>query len=419
MTRWDRWPAKAALILFIIAHSQDVRPLLAPLSALVLAGFVFVRQGRWPRVAGKLLGLVAFLLAVSILNGSIGHDLVNYFRRNGGMFYTLSLLLLFLRATGEPGFTSTAMRLGFKITALLGAIYLFALKVTPLSIAGQPMLSPRHTILGLQNGKNPTAGLLGVFAVVGIVHFMRRERLTSRYWMDSFATALLALMVFFTQSRGYSLALGATVLYVLMGSRRRMLHSKLVVRALVALAVILFGSTLIAGRFSEPLDQDANVVTRLALWQRGLDRFAESPLTGFGVGSFEQTDFESEKVMPGVAVRTAGEYLPEIVRFDTEGGLHAHNVYFQLLSEVGLVGFVWFFGLFVGAWRRTRDRTAQGAMFRAMFVYIGIAGLTAGLTFVSPSIAWALMLLTAAAFHPSRRNPESSPERNRARSASA
>jgi O-antigen ligase len=402
---WERWTGKALLAFFVLAHMQDVNPFLAPISVVPLA-LTLTRSAARTRVpsVARWIGvysLLLYLLAISLLNGTVTGNPVTFFRQYGAVFYTVGLLALFLFLAAEQAFVRAAIRIGFIASVWIGAFYLVLLAGgLKVSIAGAPMIAPRGTLLGLQQGKNPSAGVLGAFAAIAVIHYLRREPLTRRRWFSTGGTGLLVFLTFYVQSRGYSLALVCAVLFALWDNRTvirlRTSAGVRLFRIAVLALVLLAGWTFISARFDGDLSRDANVSTRLDLWSRGLDRIEDSPLTGFGVGSFQQTGFASDGVLPMVSYRIDGVYLDEIRRLDVEGGLHAHNLYVQLLADSGVIGLVWFLSIPCLAFWKGRRRGIEGRELRTQFVYLAVAGVTGGLTMTSPAIAWPMMLLAAA-----------------------
>jgi O-antigen ligase len=136
--------------------------------------------------------------------------------------------------------------------------------------------------------------------------------------------------------------------------------------------------------------------------------FSISPLTGLGIGTFQQINIVVDKVIPGlVAVKTSGTYKEEVIRHSVEGGLHVHNVYLQLLVETGLVGTGLFLVFLVLPIRRgLPDKSSIHPVVRAdydtvlnlarfnkmlafyLLIFLAVTGLTSGYTLNSPTLAW-------------------------------
>src|SRR5205823_5212023 len=88
-------------------------------------------------------------------------------------------------------------------------------------------------------------------------------------------------------------------------------------------------------------DAVGDLAVRLEIWSRALQVMRDFPLTGIGMGSF----------------RSVAPALYPYVISDPEKVHHAHNLYLQIGTDLGLFGLVAFFGLVVmlmkgglGAW---------------------------------------------------------------------
>ncbi|MBU6451456.1 MAG: O-antigen ligase family protein [Cyanobacteria bacterium REEB67] len=79
--------------------------------------------------------------------------------------------------------------------------------------------------------------------------------------------------------------------------------------------------------------QDVSVTTRIKIWGRAIDAFKERPLTGVGPSHFPRITDIPEALVPG----------------HSSDLNHAHSNYFQILSTLGVIGFLAFaFLLFSG-----------------------------------------------------------------------
>lgn len=402
--RRARLPALLLPLLFVVAHAQDVQPALAPAALAPLALVSVVHPPRGPDAARLLVGAtVAFFVAVAAVNGTLaGVEGADFVRRYGAGLYSLVVFYVLLRLTSrDRELVPCLLRTGLLLGGLLAGAYLFAQFVRPFSLLGVELAREGHMV-GLLGAHNPTAAQLGALALVGLVGLLAHpgrpgagsRRAPWAWW----ATGLCLVGMLAARSRGYTLGLAVAVVYVLWTRRRSIPRTwSLPLHGMAAVGLVVTGALLLGSRFDSPLADDPNVITRFALWERASDLVARSPLTGLGLGAFQQQDLDTATVFPGaVAVRTGGEYLPQPIPLDDEGGLHSHNLYLQLLAEVGLVGTVLYLWPLVMAWRRAGPRQGPiGGTFRALFVYLGVAGLTAGLTMTSPTASWPLLATAA------------------------
>jgi O-antigen ligase/tetratricopeptide (TPR) repeat protein len=160
------------------------------------------------------------------------------------------------------------------------------------------------------------------------------------------ATATMLMAMGMTQSRGGVLSSlgGLAVGALALGAWRRQLTLRRVAIgavALAALALLWLQSPQMMARFGG--EMQLTPYSRPSLWRETLVMARDFPLFGVGLGNFEW-------LFP--------RYQPEGTRtyFD-----RAHNDYFQLLVESGVLGtvcFAWLFARFVGLLRR-RVRDAQ------------------------------------------------------------
>ena len=168
------------------------------------------------------------------------------------------------------------------------------------------------------------------------------------------AASLVALIV--TQSRGALLALlgGAALLALLewIASRRWWLP---------ALLVMAIGLGLLAGPFVEralPPPDSKDMLTldgRRPIWEAAIRMIGRAPLSGVGLGNFKTASARDATDVS--AVGPPGSF---------RGAEHAHNLFLQVASDLGLVGlaaFVALYGLGLrSAYRAWRDGGGALAM---------------------------------------------------------
>lgn len=151
-----------------------------------------------------------------------------------------------------------------------------------------------------------------------------------------------------TQSRGGLLALGVISLLMLVSFKG--ITKKIKLALLVGVGLLLLAapdaywdrmSTLL------DMDEDYNMVSdtgRKAIWTRGWGYFKDNPWTGVGAENFM------------IAERTLGYDVQVGLRV---GGAVTHNSFLQILSETGLPGFLFWFGMIVSGFfgiRRSQRR---------------------------------------------------------------
>jgi O-antigen ligase len=154
------------------------------------------------------------------------------------------------------------------------------------------------------------------------------------------AIAVLSVAALFeTGSRSGAIALGAALVVGVMVAGRWRLATFL---GSIALALVVV-TTFVAFAPAEIRERIAVVTPgevpaiegRTTIWQVGARMVEDQPLRGVGVGNFQAVSGEYA-IEPGLAART------ELVIDDPQV---AHNVYLQVLAELGIVGLALFVGL--------------------------------------------------------------------------
>jgi O-antigen ligase len=207
--------------------------------------------------------------------------------------------------------------------------------------------------------------------------------------------AVLALALFWTQSRGGLVAMTATAVIgpALSGSARPRMIA--VVLSIGALAVTYFALLAPPAQLARVTSfDDGGGTGRPDLWAVSIEMFRDHPYVGLGAGNFVDVE-------PRYATRDIDLRRVDLV-VDTPKG--AHNTYLHTLTELGLVGM----GLLAtvlascllvcfGA-ARTLERSGElefGLLARA--IVIGILGMLAAFTFISAAHNEQLWLLLGVA----------------------
>ncbi len=177
---------------------------------------------------------------------------------------------------------------------------------------------------------------MALFAVL----MMGKEKLNKRQMRLAIACfAISFIAVILTSKRAHLLFGLIAILCVYYFSNPKKMKSRTFILALlggISIPVILFLSTKIPllnetiSRFQD-MDDDSHLTNRFSLWEHALQMFKNKPLFGNGWMSFRY-DY-SIYFYNGQG--TQGEYI------------NAHNVYIQLLAEVGIVGFLIYMGIII------------------------------------------------------------------------
>jgi hypothetical protein len=144
---------------------------------------------------------------------------------------------------------------------------------------------------------------------------------------------------------------------------------------LIAGAAIAAGLVATSNRMSRHVvstilnpDRNPGVNIRLNVWRDALRLFRSNPITGVGLGAYDEVAYSLDGT-------TAG---PEFRR----NGWHAHNVYLHVLAESGVVGLLawcYFWSAIIsrllGSWRRaeTRARLAAAGAVWAVFAFLTLS----------------------------------------------
>ena len=386
---------------FVFSHAQDIQPLAAPLSFILLALVESPRLAipRPPPAAWWCgLGLLAYLVANILWHGTWqGMTATDFVKLHGKILYALGLFVFFCLLPARTAYERWVYPLFIAAgtaNALAGVFHLRGW-INLASVRNMTLSEHANPFLSFLGTKNDTASLLGAAALVAAVWIACAVR---KRWM--WPLVLLGLFcctatLLITRSRGYTLALmvaagGALLGVVYRAATRRELTWKGAALACVMALLGVAGFWLQSDRF-EDLANDPNVDIRLALWDRAVGYWGESPLLGVGIGALQQQALQIDTmVWPVLAQRVGGVYPETLVRMDPEGGLHAHNFFVQFGSEAGLAG-LGLFGLLIGLLLREVLRHAPSQANRCMFLYLLLylcaAGMTGSYPFASPVLA--------------------------------
>jgi O-antigen ligase len=207
------------------------------------------------------------------------------------------------------------------------------------------LLAPFLLARAIGESRKRLAVLYGLtWAITGVATYL----LFSRMGTIAFAVATLGVWIFNPRHwrKGLLVLLvGATIGAGLAARSERM--------ARYVIATIL-----------EP-DRNPGVGLRLSAWRDAVRLFRSRPITGTGLGTYDE-----------VTYRLDGTTADPFFR---QRGWHAHNVYLHLLAETGILGLMaWCYFWYVitarllGSWRRadTRDRLAVAGAFWAVLAFL-------------------------------------------------
>ena len=184
---------------------------------------------------------------------------------------------------------------------------------------------------------------------------------SNRYFYYGFGSILLVVAVFVSLCRGGIISVTlASMAFVILYSTKKLHRARLtllLVICCVFLAVSWFGWDIVLAEFNHGFDREGQIRDgRTVLWRDSLNIIRDFPVLGSGFGTF-QFIYPSYTTLPGHSFF-----------------VHAHNDYMELLTDGGVVGFL-FASWFVTAvlrhgWKMLRTRRDQYA------VLIGIGSMS-------------------------------------------
>lgn len=319
-----------------------------------LCYFLLIR--REPLLVPPATPWVLGYLAVSLVSTMLSRDSASS-SEAVGIFVTEGLLLYLL--------VVNAVRSERMLVAIVWVLLAVGAVLAVLSIHQEVTQNFRNEYLGFAqvggvgqdiltgDGESRTAGPVGranryaqimvlllplAFAVV----WSRRSRLSTVLALG--AGALISIAIALTLSRGAAVgfAMVLAVMFLLRYLRWRYLLFMAIAVVLLFLAVPQYGSRLatlerLPGIAGEGVEADGSIRSRLTETIAAALVFADHPLLGVGPGQF-----------PTYYMTYAQEFGLRVREEDRE----AHNLYFGIASDVGLLGSICFFG---AIWVTIRD----------------------------------------------------------------
>ncbi|MGB7957991.1 MAG: O-antigen ligase family protein [Minisyncoccia bacterium] len=202
-------------------------------------------------------------------------------------------------------------------------------------------------------------------------------------WGYGIAIAIFLFFFFLSSTRGafIGLALGTFVLllyFLFAGTPRQRKWTGIVLAILIilggtgfAVRNTAFVKNMPEGRLLQLNPNDGTAQTRIWVWGEAWQGFLERPIFGWGPENFTtvyDAHFNPEFFVPGQNNETW---------FD-----RAHSVFFDYLSETGIVGFLAYLGVFaVFAWEffKTHRRKTIGIVFAGILLAVPVAYLGQGI----------------------------------------
>lgn len=325
------------LIMLVLGRVHEILNFLAPLRPVLLFGLVCVistllapSAKRQPAFGQREVRMVLAMSALAIMflpfgvwpSGSLKYLLGTYWQ------FVLNILVITLAV--EPVVIRGMVMAALTGGGLLG-LFTLANGHAGMRAHASAMYDPNDVAMMMV--------LTLPFAVLGAVALRGANRLVA-----AGVAVICVLATVATVSRGG--LIGLAVVSILLLFRIRTLRGRLLAGLLIALLLTVAAPAGYWNRMetiwspSGTEYDERGVSTRVEVWQRGLDLFLRNPVTGVGIGQFENA---------------AGAV------YGRNGGWRApHNSFIQVAVELGILGLALFAGLLIASIRSVRQtqRTA-------------------------------------------------------------
>lgn len=249
---------------------------------------------------------------------------------------------------------------------------------------------------GMHGHKN-NAGTIATFAAMLFFHFAWHDR----RWQDA---ALFFLALFFLVGTISKTSIALLAILILGAVSYRIAERNVYRRMVFKIVFIVFSCVLLFGYFSyekeifEYIDDPSQLTGRGYLWKAVFSYAQEQPWLGAGYGAFWQ----------GVNAPA----LMYLNAFWAQGINHAHNSYFDLLANIGLIGLTFSIFAFVIApfhWVLSFGVDSKaGALVFAWLIFGAVGSVTKTLFLYGASPEWVTVALMIAVAHHSARVPRQS-----------
>lgn len=218
----------------------------------------------------------------------------------------------------------------FTVFGLFG-IFEYLTNFTRIMIATDP--GAGKMFVALNYAHNATGSVYAMASLFATIFFLTEQKKRVRFYY-LFILLVLVASLFLTKSRGSYIGYIAGTFFAIILHYRN--FKKILTRLLIltgALIVIIF-ATGTYKRFTEIFSTTDTTVIRSRLWAHAWQLFVRSPIFGIGFGRFNDIELSSPYKLSGIpgfiSVFTGSKIML--------GSAHAHNSYFQFLSETGVIG---------------------------------------------------------------------------------
>ncbi len=260
--------------------------------------------------------LIVVVLMIIFLSNAVHGDIVLAFEVFMTYLKRACVFLMFLLVLDSVKKIKWALFLMILFGAIL-AVQGIQQAQTGIGWAGQPLTAGYTEIrirwIGDWDGPNVLAILFVLGFSMSLEFILSRSESTAFRILNVILALLLLVGLHFTNSRGGVLALLCAILFYFTNKYRRV-FATLCGAVLVLLVVLLSPS-----RMSEVNTREESARERTWTWEQGLNILRENPILGIGKG--------------------------QLIKY-MDPPLIAHNNYVQVFSEMGLLGFYFWLGIF-------------------------------------------------------------------------
>ncbi len=258
------------------------------------------------------------------------------------------------------------------------------------------------------------AQILLVFVSVAIYRLWDESSLRLKV-ISAYALSVLLLAMVFTYSRGGTLALGL-VLFLTVIHKRVKLRNLIFLLLILSLMIIFIPNQfkgrlstleeLIPGRDESKIHLDSSFRQRILYMKTAWEMFSDNPFLGVGAGNYSEHYDQYSKQVGSIVSSYEHFGKPRL----------PHNLYLQIASETGLIGFVifmsiisltlWYYYSAYNKFKEGRDYHSASIVISLMFGFVGYLITSLFLHGDYIRYFWLLVAIAVAAKHIATNNNE-------------
>ena len=326
--------------LFLLTNNYPYLLVLSILAIVLFSFLSFLLNWKITRFHSIVLYILLiiycyFIVSYFITGQSLGTFLsYNFIKYDGNFFFCY--ILFFVLAV--PFFDyKLVSRVYFKylffifIVFGLFGIFEYLTGITSFMIRMDP--GAGKMFVALNYAHNATGSVYAIASLFATIFFLTEKKINKKIYYLLILLVLVAAL-FLTKSRGSYIGFIAGAVFAIIFHYRN--FKKILTRLLIligALIVIIFATDTYK-RFSEIFSTTDTAVIRSKLWAHAWQLFVGSPIFGIGFGRFNDIELSSPYKLNGIQ-GFISVFTGSNIRLDSA---HAHNSYFQFLSETGVIG---------------------------------------------------------------------------------